>query len=161
MSSETIVNALFLITAVVAAGVLISAIFPVIYRTADTFGSATHQADSQMRTDIRIVNTFASHNAVPSLSYAKIWLKNVGTARIAGAELDASDIFIGSTGDFERKSLAGYYAIEGGSPSFWDPGETLTVTVNSTKIPDHDSGTVYFGIVLENGVRRSEEFTAS
>lgn len=57
MSSETIVNALFLITAVVAAGVLISAIFPIIYRTADTFGSATHQADSQMRTDIRIVNS--------------------------------------------------------------------------------------------------------
>ena len=58
MSSESIVTALFLISAVVAAGVLISAIFPAIYRTADTFGSVSHEAEAQMRTDIKIVNYY-------------------------------------------------------------------------------------------------------
>jgi len=96
MSSESIVTALFLISAVVAAGVLISAIFPAIYRTADTFGSVSHEADTKMRTDIKIVNTYADG------THAKIWLKNVGSYRISTVELDESDIFIGAVGDFER-----------------------------------------------------------
>jgi flagellar protein FlaG len=101
MSSETIVNALFLISAVVAAGILINAIFPAIYRTSETFGTTTHEADLQMRTDFKIVNMYAKK---PD---AHIWIKNTGSARIAKGDLSSSDLFIGSVGDFERVSLAG------------------------------------------------------
>ncbi|HUU75712.1 MAG TPA: flagellin [Methanoregulaceae archaeon] len=155
MSSETIVTALFLISAVVAAGVLISAIFPAIYRTSETFGSVSHEADVKMRTDIKIVNFFASGND------AKIWLKNVGTARISTNELDESDIFIGEPGDFERQALDGLYTLEGTPNNYWDPGETLNITVTSSYLPGVSGSDVYFAIVLSNGVRRSEEFTSS
>ena len=47
MSADTFTTALFLITAVIAAGVLISAIFPVFYQMAGTFTSAGHAADQQ------------------------------------------------------------------------------------------------------------------
>jgi flagellar protein FlaG len=43
MSSETITTALFLITAVIAAGVLINAVYPVVYNMAGTFSSTTHE----------------------------------------------------------------------------------------------------------------------
>lgn len=155
MSSETIVSALFLISAVVAAGVLISAIFPAIYRTADTFGSVSHEADTQMRTDIKIVNTYANGTA------AQIWLKNIGSYRISTLELDESDIFIGAVGDFERQSLQSHYTLEGSSNNFWDPGETMSITVSSTKLPSTSGSVVYFSIILSNGVKRSEEFTRS
>lgn len=154
MSSETIVSALFLISAVIAAGVLISAIFPAIYRTADTFGSVSHEADTQMRTDIKIVNTYANG------THAQVWLKNIGSYRVSILELDESDIFIGAVGDFERKSLQSYYTLEGTSNNFWDPGETMSITVPSSKLPPSGS-VVYFSIVLSNGVRRSDEFTRS
>jgi len=153
MSSETIVTALFLISAVIAAGVLISAIFPAIYRTADTFGSVSHEADTQMRTDVKIVNAYSdsSHGAT-------IWLKNVGTSRIAAGDLDDGDIFIGAIGDFERIPLQGHYVIAGNANQFWDPGETLTVHVQSSFLPETPGDLVYFSLVLPNGVKRSTEF---
>jgi flagellar protein FlaG len=155
MSSETIVTALFLISAVVAAGILINSIFPAIYRTTNTFGSVSHEAEAQLRTDIRIVNTFANATT------AKAWVKNVGSMRISANELDESDIFVGAVGNFERIPLAGHYTIEGDGNSFWDPGETLSIMALSTKLPATRGEYVYFSIVLPNGVKRSEEFTSS
>lgn len=154
MSSETIVNALFLISAVIAAGILINAIFPVIYRTSETFGAASHDADVRMRTDFKIVHAYAKN---PD---AKIWLKNIGSARIAAGDLDSADVFIGAEGDFDRLSLAGYYTIEDQTPEndFWDPGETLSITLVSGKIPPR-GGIAYFALVLPNGITRSEGFT--
>lgn len=151
MSSETIVTALFLIAAVVAAGVLISAIFPVITRTTETFGSVSHSADSQIRTDIKIVNYFAK---TPD---AQIWLKNIGSSRISSNELDESDVFIGGVGNFTRTPLQGHYNTSVGQ--WWDPGETLHVTLTSGNIPVSGDLT-YFAIVLPNGVKRSVEFIA-
>ncbi len=160
MSSESIVTALFLISAVIAAGVLISAIFPAIYRTADTFGSVSHESDVQMRTDIKIVNYYYDITTATG----KVWLKNIGSYRIGTAELDESDIFVGKPGDFESQSLIGKYPVDGNdnidvhANNFWDPGETLAVTIAGTKLPSSTSEDVYFAFVLPNGVRRSLEF---
>jgi flagellar protein FlaG len=151
MSSETIVTALFLIAAVVAAGVLINAVFPVISRTTETFGSVSHSADNQIRTDIKIVNYFAKTPA------AEIWLKNIGSSRISSSELDESDVFIGEVGNFTRSSLIGHYDLDVGQ--WWDPGETLHITLSSGNVPAA-GGMAYFAIVLPNGVKRSVEFVA-
>jgi len=155
MSSESIVTALFLISAVIAAGVLISAIFPAIYRTADTFGSVSHESDVQMRTDIKIVNTFSADG-----SSATIWLKNLGTTRIGSGELDESDIFIGPMGNFDRLAMTDSsveYTIGDSSNTFWDPGETLEIVINP--LPTSAADDIYFAIVLSNGVKRSIEFS--
>lgn len=156
MSSESIVTALFLISAVIAAGVLISAIFPAIYRTADTFGSASHEADVQMRTDIKIVNYYVNSTC------AKIWLKNVGTYRMGTAEIGESSIFIGKSGSFDDLPfLESYYELDN---NFWDQGETLTITIPLNDIDSEfrpsSEDVVYFAIVLPTGVRRSVEFAA-
>lgn len=155
MSSETIVSALFLISAVIAAGILISAIFPVIYRTSESFGSASHEADLRMRTDFTIVHTYAK---TPD---AQIWVKNTGTARIAAGDLESADAFIGAEGNFERISLSGHYTIEDQVPAndFWDPGETLSITLQSGRIPS-TGGSAYFALVLPNGIAHSETFSA-
>jgi archaeal flagellar protein FlaG len=150
MSSETIVTALFLIAAVVAAGVLINAVFPIISRTTETFGSVAHSTDDQIRTDIKIVNYFAKTPA------AEIWLKNIGSSRISVNDLDNSDVFIGGVGNFDRSSLQGLYN-KTAIGQWWDPGETLDVTLASSKIPAA-GGMAYFAIVLPNGVKRSVEF---
>ena len=152
MSSETIVTGIYLIAAVIAASIMVGAIFPTIYSTADTFTSLSASADENIRTDIRIVNTYAdsSDNTV------KVWLKNVGTASIM---LENSDIFVGPVGNFERQSLAGNYVIEGSSDDIWNPAETLTVTCTSSN-PLSEGGSVYFSFVLPNGVKRTQEFTA-
>jgi len=152
---------MFLISAVIAAGVLINAVFPVITTMSGTVSSTSHQADIRIRTDIRIINTYAS---APD---AKIWIKNVGSARILAADLNRSDVFIGKTGDFERLTITTgtpadgewSYSILGDENGVWDPKETVEITLKSTKIPAGGEWT-YFQIVLPNGVSREAEFTA-
>lgn len=161
MSSETIVTAIFLITAVVAAGVLTSQIFPAIYTMSGSVSSSTQKADQTMRTDIAIVNTFANAS-----HYAQVWLKNTGSSRINLADLDRSTIFIGGPGDFEtvpKNDLLtdGWtYDILENTNNYWDPMETLHVIIRSGKIPANPN-MAYFQIVLYDGTKRSEEFSVS
>jgi flagellar protein FlaG len=141
-----------LISAVIAAGVLINAIFPTITRTADTFGSASSEADTRIRTDFRIVNTFANNTAV------KVWLKNVGSARLHSNEVDGIEVFLGAVGDFDRVSRNDRtISIEDNTNNYWDPGETLTIMVNSIDLSSAED--VYVAVVLPNGVRRDLEFS--
>jgi flagellar protein FlaG len=168
MSSETIVTAIFLITAVVAAGVLTSQILPAIFTMSGSVSSSTQKADQTMRTDIAIVNTFATGDQ------AQVWLKNTGSSRINLADLNMSTIFIGATGDFETLSKndllapplplppprSWTYEILDNANNYWDPMETLHITLRSVKIPATPN-MAYFQMVLYDGTKRSEEFTVS
>ena len=163
MSSDTITTALFLIAAVVAAAVLINAMFPVIYTMTGTFSSSSHEADERLRTDIKIINSYAHSGR------AQVWIKNVGTKRIAAEEINQSDLFIGSPTDFESVpkkvgDLSGNgwdYTILEDENRYWDPAETLHLTMESSKIPTNRGDIVYFQFVSLTGTVRSVEFSAS
>ncbi|MDD1652580.1 MAG: flagellin [Methanomicrobiales archaeon] len=160
MSSETIVTAIFLITAIVAAGVLASQVLPAVFSVSGTATSSAHQMDVQISTEISIVNTFANTS-----SYAQVWMRNTGDERISTNELDDSIVFIGAPGDFELTtkndlSTDGWtYEVIGNGNTYLDPGEMLHVTVFSDKIPVTIGDVITFQFVLPNGVKRSSEFT--
>jgi flagellar protein FlaG len=169
MSAETITTALFLITAVVASAVLINAVYPVIQNMAGTFSSSTHESDVRIRTDFKIITTFAT-NGTPGT--VQVWMKNIGTERISLAQIQQADVFCGSANSFDHlahnsDSLGNNQWIEGFSVpeydqnnnQFWDPGETLKVTAK-TNIPSSGSK-VTFQFALPNGIWRSNEFTVS
>jgi flagellar protein FlaG len=167
MSSETIVTAILLIAAIVAAGVLTSTIFPAIYTVSSTVSTSSQKADQQMRTDMVVVNTFADTS-----NQAQVWLKNTGASRISMSDLNMSTIFIGAPSDFETLSrndlqpsppaLGGWsYEILDNANAYWDEGETLHILAESSKIPAARGDVVYFQIVLFDGTRRSEQFTVS
>jgi flagellar protein FlaG len=165
MSSETIVTAIFLIAAVVAAGVLTSQLFPAIYTMSGSVSSSAQQADQTMRTSIAIVNTFAKGDQ------ADIWLKNTGSSRISLADLNMSTLFIGEPDDFETplkgdlqpplpQGSWNYEILGSQGNNYWDPMETLHVFIGSGKIPAAQE-MAYFQMVLYDGTKRSEEFTVS
>jgi flagellar protein FlaG len=170
MSAETFTTAMFLITAVLAAGVLINAVFPVVYNMASTFQSATHESDQRLRTDFKIIATQARDGPPP---YAEIWIKNIGTSQVPLADIThRSDVFCGLVGQYQRLSYDnqnpssdnGWYAelSDTTSPASWDPGETLKITAYCPDIPKTgDPGTVYFQFILPDGIWRSSEFSAS
>jgi flagellar protein FlaG len=164
MSSETFTTAMFLIAAIIAAGVLINAVFPVIYSLSGTISSSSHEMDERIRTDVKIVTTYAS----VSTDTAQIWLKNVGNSRISVSEIDMADVFLGAQGDFDRLSravvLSGetwVYEIEDDTNGYWEPGETLHITARTAKMPANSGDIVYFQVVLTTGLSRATEFTAS
>jgi archaeal flagellar protein FlaG len=169
MSAETFTTAMFLITAVLAAGVLINAVFPVVYNMASTFQSATHESDQRLRTDFKIVATQARDS---SPNYAEVWIKNIGTSSVPLPDItNRSDVFCGLVGQYQRitydystASNTGWYAELSGTTNAasWDPGETLKITAYCPNIPSTgQDGTIYFQFILPDGIWRSTEFTAS
>ena len=128
MSSDTFTTALFLITAVIAAGVLINAIFPVVYQMTGTFSSASHETDQRLRTDFRIVLDSANQN-----QYARVWIKNTGSEQIPIADIERSDVICGDAGNFNLLSRTssptpGYeqwtYTLNNlNNNDFWDSGK--------------------------------------
>jgi flagellar protein FlaG len=168
-----------LITAVIAAGVLINAVFPVVYNMAGTFSSATHDSDQRLRTDFKIVTTWAGTDPDRTdYNSAKVWMKNVGSSRISISDIEArSDVFCGKVGAFERFSNNGNnvgdknWVIElydNTDNRFWDPGETIKVSAYSLKStdpvlipPTNSYDTVYFQFIVPDGIWRSTEFTTA
>ena len=161
---------MFLITAVIAAGVLVNAVFPVVYNMAGTFSSATHESDQRLRTDFKMV-TYTATTVEPA--NAKVWMKNIGSSRIALSEITSrSDVFCGLVGNFQRLTYSETgtsnnwritfddvdYDIN--SNNYWDPGETILITAYTT-IPPVSSGQVYFQFILPDGIWRSIEFNAA
>ena len=154
MSSETITTALFLITAVIAAGVLINAVYPVVYSMAGTFSSTTHESDVRMRTDFKVIA------AVSDSGTAQIWMKNIGSERIAESDIENGDVFFGKTGSFSRIDSGWTEQIaDTNNNGVWDTGETVKITVPSGGVSSGEE--VYFQFSLPNGVWRSYTFTVS
>lgn len=167
MSADSITAALFLITAVVASAVLINAIYPVISNMAGTFSSTTHESDVRIRTDFKIIATYANSTGI-----AQVWMKNIGSQPIGLGDIQRADLFCGGVGNFNHLahtsgSLGNNQWTEDFSApeydqnnnQFWDPGETLKVTAR-TAIPTQGSQvTVQFA--LSSGIWRSAEFTVS
>lgn len=168
MSSETFATAIFLITAIVAAAVLINAFFPIIYQASSTFSESSQTADERLRTEVKIINSYANSGTNPN---AKVWLKNIGSARIAKNNLNVSDVFFGEEGNFEYLTLEltgtpgngewSYQALEDTTNNYWDPGETLLIEINSLKTPSSPGQYVYFQFVLPSGVSIANTFTTS
>lgn len=164
MSSETFTTAMFLIAAIISAGVLINAVFPVIYTLSGTIASSSHKVDERLSTDVKIVTTYASGGTHD----ARIWIKNIGTGRIADADVRKADVFLGGQGNFERLAWAEALAegtwtheiLEETSNNYWDPGETLYIEAKTDRIPGKGQ-VVYFQFVLPTGLSRSTTFTAS
>lgn len=170
MSADTFVSALFIITAVVAAGILINAVYPIVWSTASTFSSSAHDTDTRMRTDFRIVTTFSSSSATGGV--AKVWMKNTGSNRLGTSELDSADVFIGLSGNFDRATLDkatwppninkkwNYQLSDDNANGLWDTGETLEVDAASSLFTASGQQ-VYFQFVLPNGISQKAEFTTS
>lgn len=166
MSSDTFTTALFLITAVIAAGVLISAIFPVVYQMTGTFSSASHEADQRLRTDFKIVLDTANQS-----HYARVWLKNTGSEQIAVDDIERSDVVCGDTGNFNLLTLAPAATLGDGEWTYalndlnnndnWDSGETLEVVARTSTIKTDEGSPVYFQFTLPDGIWRSDKFTVS
>ena len=147
----------------VAAGVLINAVYPVVYNMAGTFSSTTHESDARMRTDFKVISSVAYGNT------AQVWMKNIGSEQIPLTSLEQADVFCGAVGAFDRLSYTAGSPGEGewivdlvdlDGNGLWDTGETVKVTAVTSLIPG-TGGKVYFQFALPTGIWRTSEFTVS
>lgn len=168
MSSETFTTAIFLITAIVAAAILVNAFFPVIYSATSTFTESSQSSDERLRTDLKIVNAYSASDGS-----SKIWIKNIGSIRIGDTDISSSDVYFGIPGDFDYMiyttggtPASGQWTFtireDAGTPNeYWDSGETLEITLAVDASTFSSGEYAYFQYVLPNGVSVSTQYTVS
>jgi flagellar protein FlaG len=125
MASEAISSSIMIIGAVLGAAVLITAILPAIFSAGDTFGTVSSSAEQKLRTDFRIVNTYAAEDQV------FVWMKNVGTVRVSIYDLQKSDVFLGiGSSNYKRYGWGTgadgtTFKYSGDIGGFWGIGDTI------------------------------------
>lgn len=141
---KTIVTAFLVLAGIISAVFVFNSIYPAIVQSNDAMSSMERRMDERLKSQITIIH------ATGSGSTTLVWVKNVGSLRIAPVE--ACDVFFGPEGNFARityGTAAGQwqYVVENGTE--WNPTATVKLTINSGLTP----GTRYFfKIVLPNGV---------
>ena len=98
--------------------------------------------------------------------YARVWIKNTGSERVALADIQRSNVICGDAGNFNLLSLSQTGTLSNGQWSyvlydlndnnFWDPGETLEIDAHTSTIQTADP--VYFQFSLPNGNSISDQF---
>lgn len=159
MASEAISSSIMIIGAALGAAVLIAAILPAIFSAGDTFGSVAYSAEEKLKTDFRIVNTYALDN---SPDIVKVWMKNVGGVRISVYDVQKSDIFY-SRNTTTIQDLAygtGFtYSFPSSDNGYWDVGETIEIDITNPTISSGD--VIYYSFTLPNSVRRTTTFSTN
>lgn len=147
------VTALLVIAGVISAIFAFNTIYPAIVQSGDAMTSMERRLDERLKSDIQIIHAARSGGDM------LIWVKNVGSVRVAAAE--ASDLFFGPESDFARIPYgAGVphweYTVENGTA--WNPAATLKITLVNYLFAG--PGTRYFvKFVLPNGVSREYFFS--
>jgi len=149
-----------IIGAVLGAAVLITAILPAIFSAGDTFGTVSSSAEQKLKTDFRIVNTYANASAV------QVWMKNVGNNRISVYDVRNADVFLGlSSSNYKRYGYGsgtdGNSFIDSGTSigEYWEIGETLEISILG--ISPASGIDFSFSFALPNSIRRTTTFTRS
>lgn len=119
-----------------------------------------------MRTDLKIVNAYSAADGS-----SKIWIKNIGSIRIADTDISSSDVYFGIPGDFDYMiNTAGVpssgqwtFTIRdvGTANEYWDSGETVEITLAVDASTFSSGEYAYFQFVLPNGVSVSTQYTVS
>jgi len=149
---KAITTAFMVIASVVCAVLVFNAVYPAIIRSSDAMISMKTRIDERLKGQIEIIH------ATGNGSNGFVWVKNVGSLRIAAVE--SCDIFFGPEGNFSRiphqDEAEGNpywtYDVEGDS-SEWTPTATLKITVHYGSVL---SGRYFVKVISPNGV--SDEY---
>ena len=162
MAGEAISAGIMIVGAAVAAAFLVAAILPAIYSAGGTFGTVTHSANDQIRTDFEIIRAFTPSSGGQQIP-VDIWIKNTGQTRFSRTEIESMDVFFGNNngvirlvytdGPLNTDSFS--FSIEGSDGStHWSPGDTLHIkTVRSSLTSPY-----YFALSTPNGIQKTHTF---
>ncbi len=152
---KTIVTALLIIAGVISAIAVFNAILPAVTQSGDAMNNMERRIDERMQSQVEIIHATRSGNDV------LIWVKNVGSLKIAPPE--ACDLFFGPDGNFARipygvGAVYPYWiASVEGTATEWRQGATLKIAIHYTS--PLVAGTYFIKIVLPNGIS-TEAFTS-
>jgi hypothetical protein len=145
---KAITSAFLVIASVVCAVIAFNAVYPAVIRSSDAMVNMKTRLDERLKSQIEIIH------ATGSGSNGYVWVKNIGSLRIAAIE--SCDVFFGPEADFSRipheSAATGNpywgYEVEGDN-SQWTPTATLKITIYTGAVL---SGRYFVKVIIPNGL---------
>jgi len=125
---KTIVTALLIIAGVVSAVLLYNTVYPAVIQSSDALTSRQRRIDERLKSQIEIIH--AAPWGVSNVKTVYVWVKNVGSLRIAAIE--GCDVFFGPEGNFSRIPYSTgdpHWTYEVENDTEWNPTTTLKITI--------------------------------
>jgi archaeal flagellar protein FlaG len=161
MAEEAISTAILTVATIIAALVLVNAMYPSLYSASGSILSMNGRTADRIKTDITVLTEWypASH---PSDDIRLVaWIKNTGSTIITSDDLAKSDLFL-YTGDGKNERIAGsdwnYTLLNDDGDGAWGPTETIEVKVHFDPA-GFTAGHWRLQIVLPNSVSADDSFT--
>ena len=159
---KAITTGIMIIASVIASVALINAVLPAIGDSSGALSAANASAADRIRTDIEIIHVAADSDAVGGEDQVLVWVKNIGSQKIAPVE--SSDVFLTSSSTVKRlshgsSSGAEYwdYTVEGGGTD-WTQAVTIKITLH---LADASVGTGAYtvSVAAYNSVSATKDFS--
>ena len=146
MVQNTMSTAILIISTVIAAVALITALYPTISSTTRMILSSTVDTDTRSTTML----TISSYSFVNATT-VDVWTKNTGHSRISSNDLQNMRAYYGDdSGSMANCNISFRIEDPNNGDSFLDTGETLMVEITSGAL-DENPGTHRIRLALPNG----------
>jgi archaeal flagellar protein FlaG len=161
MADQAISTAILTVATIIAALVLVNALYPSLYSTSGSILSMNNRAADRIRTDLTVLTEWYDPAHPANDIGLEAWVKNIGSTTVTTDDMANIDLFL-YTGNHTAVRIPGaswsYELLNGDGDSDWDPSETIHVLVH------YDPGSSSPGVwklrmVLPDGVGAEDSFT--
>ncbi len=160
MAEEAISTAILTVATIIAALVLINAMYPSLYSASGSILSMSGRASDRIRTDLTVLTVWYPPDRQGDIAL-EAWVKNTGSTTITGKDLNNTDLFL-YTGNAMSVRIPDdswtHTFMNGDGDANWDPAETLHVVVHYDPAGS-TPGTWRLRIALPDGIYAEESFT--
>lgn len=159
MAEEAISTAILTVATIIAALVLVNAMYPSLYSASGSILSMNDRTADRIRTDLTVLTEWYPPHPTDDIRL-EAWIKNTGSTTITEKDLDNSDVFL-DTGNHRSVRIpnddwTGDLVNDDGDGN-WGPTETLHVTVHFNPAGS-SSGNWWLRLALPNGVYAEDSF---
>jgi flagellar protein FlaG len=161
MADEAISTAILTIATIIAALVLVNAMYPSLYSASGSILSMNNRAADRIKTDLTVLTEWYPPGHAADDIALEAWIKNTGSTTVTEKELENTDLFL-YTGNHESARIPGLdwtpLILNGDGDKSWDPGETMHILVHYNPTGS-STGTWKLRMTLPDGVYAEDSFT--
>lgn len=161
MAEQAISTAILTVATIIAALVLVNALYPSLYSASGSILSMNNRASDRILTDITVLTEWYDPGHPENDIALEAWVKNTGSTTVTADELADADVFL-YTGNHTAVRIPGASwsreLLNGNGDADWDPAETIHVIVHYDPAGS-SQGTWKLRLVLPNGVSAEDSFT--
>ena len=161
MADEAISTAIMAVATIVAALVLVNAMYPSLYSASGSILSMNGRASDRIRTDLTVLTEWYPPGHPADDVLLEAWVKNTGSTTISAADMGKMDVFL-DVGNHTSARVPGAdwsgEVLNGNGDGDWDPAETVHLLVHFDPA-GCAAGPWQLEVVLPNGVSAADGFT--